>query len=120
VGTLSSFTIYVNQSNTLGWKTMATQQATQQVYLWDASCSAKAATGSMLSDGTVRIDATNLPAGVTYYVSVKYDPGSLAAPLPQQVPNTKPTSVYTFETAIGTTSNVIAGSQAGVNVRYKK
>jgi hypothetical protein len=66
------------------------------------------------STGTVTFNATGLTAGATYYISIKYDPGTLVG---QTVPTSKPTDVYTFVTWINT--NQIITSSDSVNVISK-
>jgi hypothetical protein len=55
-----------------------------------------------------------LTADATYYISVKYDPGSLVG---QKVPGSKPTDVYTFITWINGTQIIL--SQDSINVQSK-
>jgi uncharacterized repeat protein (TIGR01451 family) len=105
----SGATIEVRQSNTLGWKIMGVQQ----LIVWDANCVKTSATGTYNSTtGTVTFTTTGLTAA-TYYISIKYDPGSLVG---QAVP-TKPTNVYTFVTWINGTQ--IIPSWDSVNVKAK-
>jgi hypothetical protein len=65
--------------------------------------------------GRVTFNASGLTTGATYYISVKYDPGSLVG---QTVGSSKPTSVYTFLTYINGT--VVLTSQDAVNVKFKQ
>ena len=89
----SSFTIRVAQSNTLGWKKIGTMQ----LILWNSNCQKTAVSGTYDSaSGTVTFAASGLTAGAIYYVSIKYDPGSLVG---QSTPS-NPTNVYTFVTSI--------------------
>ncbi len=107
----SAFTIEVKQSNTLNWRLIGTQQ----LILWDANCVKTFVSGSYNSiTGTVTFNASGLTSGTTYYISIKYDPGSLSG---QTVGNTKPTSVYTFKTYIN--GGVVLTSQDSVNVKAK-
>jgi uncharacterized repeat protein (TIGR01451 family) len=107
----SAFTIEVKQSNTLNWR----QIGTQQLILWDRNCVKTFVSGSYNSiTGTVTFNASGLTSGAIYYISIKYDPGSLSG---QTVGNTKPTSVYTFKTYIN--GGVVLTSQDGLNVKAK-
>jgi len=103
--------IEVKQSNILNWKVMDTQQ----LIIWDANCNKTFAAGSFDSaTGTVTFTTTGLTAGATYYISVKYSPGSLVG---QSVPQ-KPTDVYTFLTYRN--GVMLSTSQDSVNVKYRK
>ena len=69
----STTSFVVRQSNTAGWKPFGVQQAV----LWDASCVKAAVTPRIdSSTGTTTFTTSGLTPG-TYYISVKYDPGTL-------------------------------------------
>ena len=105
----SPFTIQVTQSNTLGWKPIGTMQ----LILWDANCVKTSVRGTFNPNtGTVTFNATGLTTGATYYISVKYAPGTLVG---QQFGS--PTNVYTFLTSIN--GSAVVSSQDSVNVRPK-
>ena len=106
----SPFTIQVTQSNTLGWKPIGTMQ----LILWDANCVKTSVRGTFNPNtGTVTFNATGLTTGATYYISVKYSPGTLVG---QQFSGS-PTNVYTFLTSIN--GSAVVSSQDSVNVRPK-
>jgi hypothetical protein len=85
-----------------------------QLILWDANCVKTAVTGTFNStNGTATFNATGLTAGATYYVSVKYDPGTLVG---QNVAG-KPTVTYSFRTLIN--GAFVFTSLDSLNVRSK-
>ena len=107
----SSFTIQVQQADILGWQKIGTMQ----LIIWDGNCVKTSVTGSFNpTSGTVTFNATDLTADATYYISVKYDPGSLVG---QKVPGSKPTDVYTFITWINGTQIIL--SQDSIKVQSK-
>jgi len=107
----SSFTVQVAQSDILAWKKIGTMQ----IILWDANCVKTAVTGAYdAGTGTVTFNASGLTAGATYYISIKYKPGSLVG---QVVPPSKPTDVYTFVTYLN--GSQIIPSWDSVNVKSK-
>ena len=107
----SSFTIQVTQSDILAWKKIGTMQ----IILWDANCVKTSVTGAYdAGTGTVTFNASGLIAGATYYISIKYDPGSLVG---QVVPAGNPTDVYTFVTYLN--GSQIIPSWDSVNVKSK-
>jgi hypothetical protein len=88
----SSFTIQVQQSNSLNWRPIGTSQ----ISLWNASCVKTAVTGTY-SNGTVTFNASGLTAGATYYISINYDPASLVGIAVQRP---YPIDTYTYTTYI--------------------
>jgi hypothetical protein len=108
----SSFTLEVRQTQTLNWRTIGTMQ----VILWDANCIKTSVTGSA-NNGTVTFsNVTGLTPAATYFVSIKYDPGTLVG---QNVGsgNPKPTNVYSFVTWINGTA--LFTSPDSINVKPK-
>lgn len=111
-----SFTITVPQSDTsTTWPPIQIQDL-KQVILWDDTCTkVQTVEPDFDSEGMVTLDVTGATAGETYYLSVKYDPGSLKG---TSVSQTYPEVDYTFETYIGTASiDPVLISQSGDSVK---
>ncbi len=110
----STFQINVTQSNPAGWKSMGIQD-TGQVILWDTNCVKSTATATYDSKtGAVTIKATGARPGAVYYLSIKYNPGSLVG---QSVKQPYPTASYTFKTLLNGVE--ITTSWDSVNVTAK-
>jgi len=73
-----SFEIVVQQTNTNGWPPIEIQKI-GQVILWDTACSKTKTVTPMFNPdtGTVTIDVEDATSDGFYYLSIKYDPGSL-------------------------------------------
>ena len=93
----ASFPIQVTQSNNKSWKPMGIQDL-GQVIVWDANCVKSNATAAYTSsNGTVSIQVNGATVGAVYYLSIKYNPGSLVG---QKVSKPYPTTSYTFKTIL--------------------
>jgi hypothetical protein len=92
----SSFTFTVQQSNTSGslnWGPIKIQDL-GQVIVWTSDCTKQQPNTATYnaSTGTVTINVSGVTAGSVFYVSIKYDPGSLVG----KSAVGKPTVQYTF------------------------
>jgi hypothetical protein len=110
----SSFQIQVQQSNTNGWKPLAIQKV-GQVIVWDNNCLKSNATATYNgTTGMVTIQVGGATVGAVYYLSVKYDPGSLVG---TSVSKPYPAATYTYVTYIN--GAAIIPSWDSVNVKPK-
>jgi uncharacterized repeat protein (TIGR01451 family)/CSLREA domain-containing protein len=107
--TASTPSFLVKQSNSTRWPALSVQQAV----LWDANCVKTAVKATTDISGATTFDTHTLRPG-TYYISVKYDPGSLTA---RSVSTPYPTVPYTLATYLG--PNLYLSSTAVVTFRAK-
>ncbi len=110
----ASFQLQVVQSNDKSWRPMAIQDL-GQVIVWNANCVKSNATATYNSkDGAVSIQVKGATTGAVYYVSIKYNPGSLVG---QKLTKPYPTAAYTFVTSLNGVQ--IIPSWDSVNVTAK-
>ena len=112
-GGITSLQVKQTQSLSPVWTTIGTMQ----VILWDANCVKTSVTGSA-NNGTVTFSPANAVTSLTpgdYYISIKYDPGTLVGQTVNG--NPKPTNTYTFTTWIN--GSAVPTSSDSVNVRPK-
>jgi len=100
----ATFDFTVNQENDQGWKPMLVQQESKKVqaYLYDTNCHivSTAERGSGIDTYTVQFHVTEVTAGNTYYIGIKYTPQNLVHITP-----TGGTSLYSWSTEIGGNSD---------------
>ena len=113
----SPFTITVDQTitnNPTNWKKMAIQDL-GQVILWNSNCTKTVPINVQFNatTGRVTITVASPPAtpGATYYLSIKYDPGSLVG----ENATGKPSPTYTFTTSLNGTLIFTSGDSILVN-----
>ena len=113
-----AFTIEVTQSNDKGWGRIAIQDI-GQVIMWNQNCTKTVPlTVTQDASGTVRIVVANGVAnpGATYYLSIKYDPGSLVG---QNVGTSPPAPTYVFITKMGPPMTPILTSWDSIKINPK-
>jgi hypothetical protein len=120
----SSFSIQVLQWNSQGFPALGVQQQSgnnPQIILYDASCvkSGKQGATTVAVDPTTKMQTVSIAVsgatvGQVFYVSIKYDPGTLVG---QPVTTPYPTVPYTFLTSIN--NNAILSSQDSLKVNPK-
>jgi hypothetical protein len=95
----ASFRIDAREANGAAWPAVPPQDISQ-VVLWDANCVKSTAQGTTTfntADGTTTIQVNGATPGAVFYLSIKYNPGSLVG---IRVNSPYPTVPYTYVTAL--------------------
>jgi len=112
----ASFSITVNETNTLGWYDMLVQTLGQAI-LYNSDCS-KFTQAISDVDGTVTFDVTGASPGATYYIGIKYSPSNLVGQHVDKLNGNYPDNRYFWGTSIN--SSPQTGSDVSIPVVWKR